>query len=146
MHCIIGEPCCLYQLKAHLIESLLIASVFYLFGNCYLVVFSDYLTHWPKAFAVLAKLFVNEIILRHGAPRTLLSDKGQHFMSHLIHEVCKIVNTEKVNVTAYHPETDRLVERFNATLVQSISMYVSRNQRDCDEHLQSILFVYRVSQ
>ena len=73
-------------------------------GNRYLVVFSDYLTRWPEAFAVpsidapvIAKLFVNEIIGRHGSPRTLLSDKGQNFMSRLIHEVCKIVNTEKVN-------------------------------------------------
>lgn len=121
-------------------------------GNRYLVVFSDYLTRWPEAFAVptidapvIAKLFVNEILGRHGAPRTLLSDRGQNFMSILIREVCRLVNTEKVNTTAYHPQTDGLVERFNGTLVQSISMYVSSNQRDWDEHLQSVLFAYRVS-
>ena len=51
-------------------------------GNRYLV-FSDYLTRWPEAFAVpcikapvIANLFINQIMARHGAPRTLLSDRG----------------------------------------------------------------------
>ena len=121
-------------------------------GNRYLVVFSDYLTRWPEAFAVptidapvIARLFVDEIIGRHGAPRTLLSDRGQNFMSRFIREVCKITNTEKVNTTAYHPQTDGLVERLNGTLVQSLSMYVSTNQKDWDQHLQSVLLAYRVS-
>ena len=141
---------CLYQSKAHSIESLLIALVLYPLlksGNSYLVVFSDYLTHWLEEFAVpsidtpvIAKLFVNEIG-HHGPPCTLLSDKGQNLM---IRKVCKIANNEKVNTTAYHPQTDGLVEQFNSTLV-SISMYVSINQEDWDEHLQRILLVSRVS-
>lgn len=31
----------------------------------------------------IAKLLVNEIIPRHGAPRTLLLDRGTNFLSHL---------------------------------------------------------------
>ena len=62
----------------------------------------------------------------------------------MIRKVCKIANNEKVNTTAYHPQTDGLVEQFNSTLV-SISMYVSINQEDWDEHLQRILLVSRVS-
>ena len=54
-------------------------------------------------------------------------------------------NTKKVNTTAYHPQTDGIVERFNRTLCQSISMYVSRDQKDWDKHLAAILFGYRVS-
>ena len=90
--------------------------------------FSDYLTKWPEAFAVptidahvIAKLFVHEIIGRHGAPRTLLSDRGQNFLSKLLKEICRLVNTVKVFTTSYHPQTDGLVERLNGTLVQSLS-------------------------
>ena len=121
-------------------------------GNRYIVVFSDYLTKWPEAFAVptidavvIAKLFVHEIIGRHGAPRTLLSDRGQNFLSKLLKEICRLVNTEKVYTTSYHPQTDGLVERLNGTLVQSLSQYVSTDQKDWDEHLQSVLLAYRVS-
>lgn len=121
-------------------------------GNSYIVVFSDYLTRWPEAFAVptidapvIARLFVEELLLRHGAPRTLLSDKGTNFLSSLLKEVCKIVNTKKVQTTAYHPQCDGVVERFNGTLAQSLSMYVSSDQKDWDTYLTSVLFAYRVS-
>ena len=50
-----------------------------------------------------------------------------------------------MNTTAYHPQTDGLVERFNHTLCQSVSMYVSRDQKDWDTHLPAILFGFRVS-
>lgn len=66
-------------------------------------------------------------------------------MSSLVTEVCRLLNTKKVNTTAYHPQTDGLVERFNNTLVEAISAYVSTNQDDWDLYIPAILFVYRVS-
>ena len=48
-------------------------------GSRCIVVFSDYLTRWVEAFPVpsveaivIARLFIDEIISRHGAPRVLL--------------------------------------------------------------------------
>ena len=121
-------------------------------GNRYVVVFTEYLTRWPEAFAVptidartIANLLVEKILARHGAPRTLLSDRGTNFLSTLVRSVCDLINTKKVNTTAYHPQTDGIVERFNHTLCQSISMYISSDQKDWDNHLAAILFAYRVS-
>lgn len=101
-------------------------------GNRYVVVFSEYLTKWVEAFPVpsieapvIARLPVDEIFTRHGAPRTLLSDRGSNFLSPLVTEVCRLLNTKKVNTTAYHPQTDGLVESFNNTLAEAISSYVS---------------------
>lgn len=57
-------------------------------NNRYIVVFSDYLTRSPEVFAVptidaatIADLLANQIMKRHGAPRTLLSDRGSNFLS-----------------------------------------------------------------
>ena len=114
-------------------------------GNRYVVVFTEYLTRWPEAFAVartIARLLVNHIVLTHGAPRTLLSDRGKNFLSSLVRSVCELLNTKKVNTTAYHPQPDGLVERFNHTLCQSVSMYVSRDQKDWDTHLPAIYLQY----
>ena len=54
-------------------------------GNRYVVVFSEYLTKWVEAFpvssigaSVIAHSLVDEIFARHGAPRTLLSDRGSN--------------------------------------------------------------------
>ena len=94
-------------------------------GNRYVVIFSDYLTRWCEAFpfpsvgaTVIARLLVDEIIARHGAPRVLLSDRGTNVLSKIVAEVCKIFRIHKVNTSSYHPQTDGLVERFNSTLCQ----------------------------
>ena len=75
----------------------------------------------------------------------LLSDRGTNFLSKVVAEVCKIFQIQKVNTSSYHPQTDGLVERFNSTLCQSLSTYVSKNQKDWDEFIPLILFAHRTS-
>ena len=121
-------------------------------GNKYAVVFVDYLTKWPEVFPTadqtaltIAQLFVTKIISRHGVPGELLSDRGAAFLSHLMQNVCELMDTKKVNTTAYHPQTDGLVERFNRTLIEMLSKKVEKSGRDWDEHLPYVLFAYRAS-
>ena len=97
-------------------------------SNAYIVVFMDYLTKWPEAFATsdqtsltIAKLLVERIISRHGVPHQLLSDRGPAFLSKLFLGMCSVLGVKKVNTTAYHPQTDGLVERFNRTLVDMLA-------------------------
>ena len=54
-----------------------------------------------------------------------------------------MVNTKKINTTPYHPECDGMVERFNGTLVKTLSIYVSDHQKDWDVHTNAALFAYR---
>ena len=57
---------------------------------------------------MIARLLVDEIIARHGAPRVLLSDRGTNFLSKLAAGVCKIFQIfQNVNTSSYHPQTDR---------------------------------------
>lgn len=121
-------------------------------GNRYIVVFSDYLSRWPEAFAVpdttaatISRLLVDEIISRHSAPRTLLSDRGKNFLSEIVQETCRIFQIRKVNCSAYHPQTDGVVERFNSILYQILSMYVSSNQKDWDKFIPTALEAFRFS-
>ena len=121
-------------------------------GNQYAVVFMDYLLKWPEVFAVadqtahtVATLLVEHVISRHGVPAELLSDHGQNFLSALMAEVCKITGIHQVNTTAYHPQTDGLVERFHRTLTNMLAKTVEKNGRDWDRHLPYVLFAYRTS-
>lgn len=72
-------------------------------GNRYIVVFVEYLTKWPEIFPVknieaitTARLITDEIIPRHGAPRTLLSDRGSNFLSAIVKEVCSLYSIKKI--------------------------------------------------
>ena len=94
---------------------------------------------------VIARLLIDEIISRHGAPRVLLSDRGTNFLSKVVAEVCKIFQIQKVNTSSYYPKTDGLVQRFNSTLCQSLSMYISKNQKDWDKFIPLILSAHRTS-
>jgi hypothetical protein len=121
-------------------------------GNKYIIVFTDYLTRWPEAFAIknreaktVAKVFVNEIVSRHSAPKILLSDQGAEFMSNLVASICEYLVVKKINTTAYRPACNGLTERMNATLCQILSNYTKENQTDWDEFIQVALFAYRSS-
>ncbi|GFS32542.1 transposon Ty3-I Gag-Pol polyprotein [Trichonephila inaurata madagascariensis] len=63
-------------------------------GNRWIIVCTDYMTRYaitkalPTAEAPeVAKFFVEEIILTHGAPRTIITDRGTVFQSNLIAEI-----------------------------------------------------------
>ena len=60
-------------------------------------------------------------------------------------EVCQLMGIHQVNTTAYHPQTDGLVERFNRTLTEMLAKKVERNGQDWDTHLPFVLFAYRAS-
>lgn len=122
-------------------------------GNQYAVVFVDYLTKWPEVFAVpdqtaatIANLLVENIISRHGVPAEILSDRGKSFLSGLMKEVEKVLGFHKANTSAYHPQTDGLVERFNRTLTAMLAKTVEKGGQDWDEHLPFVLFAYRATQ
>src|SRR3569832_1343824 len=97
-------------------------------GNHTIVVFMDYFSKFPEAFPVadikattIADLLLQEIIPRHGCPRHLLTAQGTNFTSHLLMNVCKLLRLHKMFMTPYHPQTDGMVERFNHTLINTLS-------------------------
>ena len=82
-------------------------------GNKYIIVFSDYLTKWPEAFAMrdqkadtIARIFVEEIVFRYGAPKKLLTDRGKNFLSNIIKEICELFKIMKLSTSPYRPQTD----------------------------------------
>ncbi|GBM09383.1 Retrovirus-related Pol polyprotein from transposon 412 [Araneus ventricosus] len=71
----------------------------------------------------------------------LHSDQGTNFNSTLFTELCKLLGILKT--TALHPESDGMVERFIRTILNHLSLFVSRNQTDWDTHLSPFVLAYR---
>ena len=121
-------------------------------GNKYAVVFMDYLTKWPEVFPTkdqsaltIAHLLVEQIVSRHGVPSEVLSDRGTSFLSKLMQELYDLLGTHKISTTAYHPQTDGLVEKFHRTLSDMLAKTVEEGGRDWDTRLPYVLFAYRTS-
>ena len=122
-------------------------------GNRYVLVIMDYFTKWAEAYALpnqqaetIANVLVTEFICRYGIPLQIHSDQGTNFESNLFHHLCSLLGIDKTRTTAYHPQSDGLVERFNRTLETMISMYCRADQTDWDIHLPFVLMAYRASQ
>ena len=112
--------------------------------------FLDYLTKWVEAFPLpdqtsesIARLLVDHVFCRHGAPKELLSDRGANLLSELMMGVCALTGMHKVNTTAAHPQTDGLVENFNKTLRSMLAKHGQALSSNWDIHLQQLLFAYR---
>ncbi|KZS10102.1 Uncharacterized protein APZ42_025511 [Daphnia magna] len=94
---------------------------------------------------MVATYFVEQIVLRHGAPKSIISDQGKCFIAGLTQEVLKNLGTTQKTTSSYHPQANGLVERMNHTMVAMLSMYVSADHRDWDEALPYVCFAYNTA-
>ncbi|KAM7313233.1 DDE-type integrase/transposase/recombinase [Ixodes scapularis] len=109
-------------------------------GNRWIIVATDYLTRYAETKALpagtaveVAKFFIESIVLRHGAPEVLISDRGSSFMAQLTQEILRLSHTSHRRTTAYHPQTNGLTERLNKTIADMISKYVDVEHKAWDE-------------
>ena len=82
-------------------------------------------------------------ICRFGAPQHIISDQEREFVSQINARLFTLTKTKHRIASAYHPQTNGLVERYNATLQRSLIKLVNEKQTDWDTHLDGVLFAYR---
>ncbi|GJQ97340.1 putative reverse transcriptase domain-containing protein [Tanacetum coccineum] len=68
----------------------------------------------------LARLYINEIIARHGMHVSIISDRDSHFTSRFWQSLQKALGTQLDLSTAYHPKTDGQSERTIKTLEDTL--------------------------
>ena len=92
-------------------------------GMTYLFTIIDRFTRWPEAIplpdahaSTCAAAFVHHWIARFGVPEDIVSDRGRQFTSALWAEFSKLFGIETHTTTAYHPQSNGMVERFHRQL------------------------------
>ncbi|GFX92662.1 retrovirus-related Pol polyprotein from transposon 412 [Trichonephila clavipes] len=110
----------------------------------------DYFTKWPEAYPVsdqeastVAEVLVQHWISRFGVPLQLHSDQGRNFDSALCKRQWEILAIDKTRTTALHSQSHGMVERFNQTILNGLSLLVSSNQQDWDKKLPFFRLAYR---
>ena len=80
-----------------------------------------------------------------GLPKSIQSDQGTNFMAHAFQQVMNQLGIKQCKSSAYHPESQRALERFHQTLKTMIKMYCIENSKDWDEGVHLLLFAVRES-
>ena len=93
----------------------------------------------------LARLYIKEIVSRHGIPLSIISDRDGRFTSRFWQSLQKALGTRLDMSTAFHPQTDGQSERTIQTLEDMLRACVMDFGGSWDLHLPLAEFSYNNS-
>ncbi|GJT60952.1 reverse transcriptase domain-containing protein [Tanacetum coccineum] len=93
----------------------------------------------------LARLYLNEIVARHGVPISIISDRDSHFTSRIWQSMQETLGTRLDMSTTYHPQTDGQSEHTIQTLKDMLRAYILDFGGSWDVHLSLVEFLYNNS-
>ena len=119
-------------------------------NNRYLLVIQDYFTKWAEAIPLQDQTAdritkeLTKVFTTFGVPDILHSDQGRNFESAILRQTLDAFGVTKSRTTAYHPQGDGMVERFNRSLLQMLRAYV-QEEADWERFLPLVLYAYRTA-
>ena len=91
------------------------------------------------------QLIIRMVIAPYSCPRVIISDWGTQFDSELWRDLWTSLGTQVNMATTRHPQTNRLIERINRTLISLICKYTQQAGSQWAELLPLFEFVYNRS-
>ncbi|GFU33792.1 retrovirus-related Pol polyprotein from transposon 412 [Trichonephila clavipes] len=82
---------------------------------------------------------IEEVLLRYGISRRLISDNGTQFVSAVMQQICYLLNIHQSLILVYHPQANS-VERNNRDLKPRLAILVQDKQDCWSEKLPFIRF------
>ena len=93
----------------------------------------------------LIKLYLDEIVMRHGVPVSIVSDRDPRFNSRFWRQFQEHLGTKLNMSTAYHPQTDGQSERTIQTIEDMLRVCALDFKGNWDDHLPLVEFSYNNS-
>ncbi|GJS48043.1 reverse transcriptase domain-containing protein [Tanacetum coccineum] len=93
----------------------------------------------------LTRLYIKEIVSRHGVPISIISDRDCHFTSRFWQSLQNALGTQLDMSTTYHPKTNGQSERTIQTLEDMLRACVIDFGNGWDKHLPLVEFSYNNS-
>jgi hypothetical protein len=95
--------------------------------------------------AVLAELYMTQIVCLHGIPKKIVSNRGTQFTSHFWQQLHEALGTHLKFSSAYHPQTDGQTKRTNRILEDMLRACALQDQLGWDKRLPYEEFSYNNS-
>ena len=118
-------------------------------GNEYLLTIMCSTTRFPEAIPmrnIKAKNIVSHLIkffTLFGLPKVIQSDLGSNFTSNVFNQVVNELEIKHYTSSAYHPESQGVLERFHQTLKNMMRTYCFEQEKNWDESVHLLLFATR---
>ncbi len=134
-----------YQWEIDIVESLTETSQ----ENKYIVVVINYFMKYPEARILtnadaksVANFIYEDIICKHDCSEKIISDRRTYFNNQIIEKLLEWFKIRHNLSTLYHLKTNRLVEKFNRTLCESLAK-LNKEKKNWNKYISLILFAYK---
>ena len=120
-------------------------------GYQYILSVIDRATRYPEAIPlrnIKADTVVDALLnyfSKFGLPTVIQTDQGTNFKSRIFESKFEQLGVKHVTSTAYHPESQGIVERFHQTLKNGLRKLCFNNEKSWDEKLPFVLFSIRAA-
>jgi transposase InsO family protein len=118
-------------------------------GDCFPLVITDRFSKVTKKVPLrtvlalwVARAFCNHWAYAHGPLSSLLTDIGPQFTAKFFLAFSLELGIQKVFTTAYHPQANGQVERYNRKILASLRGYVAHRQEDWDDFTPTVTYDY----
>ena len=120
-------------------------------GYSYIMTLIDRTSRWPEALPIsditaptIARTFINDWISRYGVPIEVTTDRGTQFTSNLFRAVTEIAGIKTHYTTAFHPQSNGVIERFHRHFKASLSARLKHDSK-WTKHLPWVLLGIRTT-
>ena len=121
-------------------------------GKKYILVMTDAFSKYAeivstenKEAETVSLAIFNRWICRFGCPLEIVSDGGKEFVNKLSAELYKLLEIKHSKTTAYHPQCNAQVERFNQTVAKYLASFTDSATLDWELYLAPLAFSYNTS-
>jgi transposase InsO family protein len=121
-------------------------------GKKYVLVMTDAFSKYAEVTAVPNKeaptvslAILNRWICRFGCPLEIVSDGGKEFVNKVSQELYTLLKVKHAVTTAYHPQCNAQVERFNQTVGKYLASFTDSTTLDWELYLAPLAFSYNTS-
>jgi len=121
-------------------------------GCTELAVFVDSLTGYvitvpltSRSTREFAQAFVDHVVLVHGPPSALMSDRGGTFLSGLMTEVRNVFKMRQMFTSGYNPQCNGTAENAIRTIISKLAKAVAKKQKNWDTIVRAVTYWINVT-
>ena len=94
---------------------------------------------------IVAGFLQRNILSRFGAPRTIISNKGCHFVNKVFEKLMRKYGIRHVMGLAYHPQSNGQAKISNREIKKILEKTVNTSKKDWSVKLDDALWAYRTA-